>query len=152
MTLPDPGAWGPYLAILAMALATYLCRISGVVLMGFVPLTPRVRRGLQFVWRLGEHLFLIRLLRHIPVPCRPDEILPGGVLPAHCVTSLPEFFPVYHDLRCRKERFRRPCDMLYFRAQHRDTVPSAGKDIISCRLDVPNRTIASNRTSKLPFR
>ncbi|WP_332683988.1 AzlD family protein [Bosea sp. (in: a-proteobacteria)] len=46
MTLPEPGAWGPYLAILAMALATYLCRISGVVLMGFVPLTPRVRRGL----------------------------------------------------------------------------------------------------------
>ena len=46
MTLPDPGAWGPYLAILAMALASYLCRISGVVLMGFVPLTPRVRRGL----------------------------------------------------------------------------------------------------------
>ena len=46
MTLPDPGAWGPYFAILAMALATYLCRISGVVLMGFVPLTPRVRRGL----------------------------------------------------------------------------------------------------------
>eukprot|EP01042_Synura_sphagnicola_P028364 gene28364-36595_t len=29
-----------------MALATYLCRISGVVLMSFVPLTPRVRRGL----------------------------------------------------------------------------------------------------------
>ncbi|WP_066468301.1 AzlD domain-containing protein [Bosea sp. WAO] len=46
MTLPDPGAWGPYLVIVAMALATYLCRISGVVLMGFVPLTPRVRRGL----------------------------------------------------------------------------------------------------------
>ena len=46
MTLPDLGAWGPYVAILAMALATYACRISGVVLMGFVPLTPRVRRGL----------------------------------------------------------------------------------------------------------
>ncbi|KUL97240.1 branched-chain amino acid ABC transporter [Bosea sp. WAO] len=44
--MPDPGAWGPYLVIVAMALATYLCRISGVVLMGFVPLTPRVRRGL----------------------------------------------------------------------------------------------------------
>ncbi|KQU55074.1 hypothetical protein ASG72_00415 [Bosea sp. Leaf344] len=29
-----------------MALATYACRISGVVLMGFIPLTPRVRRGL----------------------------------------------------------------------------------------------------------
>jgi uncharacterized membrane protein len=46
MTLPDLGVWGPYVAILAMALATYACRISGVVLMGFVPLTPRVRRGL----------------------------------------------------------------------------------------------------------
>ena len=51
MTLPDPGSWnpgswGPVLAILAMALATYLCRISGVVLMGFIPLTPHVRRGL----------------------------------------------------------------------------------------------------------
>ena len=46
MTLPEPGSWGPYLAILGMALATYLCRISGVVLMSFIPLTPRVRRGL----------------------------------------------------------------------------------------------------------
>jgi uncharacterized membrane protein len=46
MTLPDLSVWGPYIAIAAMALATYLCRISGVVLMGFIPLTPRVRRGL----------------------------------------------------------------------------------------------------------
>lgn len=46
MTLPELGPWGPYIAILAMALATYACRISGVVLMGFIPLTPRVRRGL----------------------------------------------------------------------------------------------------------
>lgn len=46
MTLPEPGIWGPVLAILAMAVATYLCRISGVVLMGFIPLTPHVRRGL----------------------------------------------------------------------------------------------------------
>jgi uncharacterized membrane protein len=46
MTLPDPGPWGALLAILVMAAATYLCRISGVVLMGFIPLTPRVRRGL----------------------------------------------------------------------------------------------------------
>jgi uncharacterized membrane protein len=44
--MPDPGTLGPYLAILAMALATYLCRVSGVVLMGFLPLTPAVRRGL----------------------------------------------------------------------------------------------------------
>lgn len=46
MTLPDPGAWGAYVAILAMALATYLCRISGVALMSVIPLTPHVRRGL----------------------------------------------------------------------------------------------------------
>ncbi|SEF62412.1 AzlD family protein [Bosea lathyri] len=46
MTLPDPGAWGAIIAIGAMALATYLCRISGVAMMGFIPLTPRVRRGL----------------------------------------------------------------------------------------------------------
>ncbi|PZN93331.1 MAG: branched-chain amino acid ABC transporter [Hyphomicrobiales bacterium] len=46
MTLPDPGTWGPILAILGMALATYLCRIAGVVMMSFIPLTPHVRRGL----------------------------------------------------------------------------------------------------------
>lgn len=46
MTLPDPGPWGAYLAIGAMALATYLCRISGVALMSVIPLTPHVRRGL----------------------------------------------------------------------------------------------------------
>jgi uncharacterized membrane protein len=46
MTLPDPGPWGAAFAILAMTLATYLCRISGVIMMGFIPLTPRVRRGL----------------------------------------------------------------------------------------------------------
>jgi uncharacterized membrane protein len=46
MTMPDPGPAGAYVAILAMAVATYLCRISGVVMMGFIPLTPRVRRGL----------------------------------------------------------------------------------------------------------
>lgn len=46
MSAPDLATWGPYLAILAMAAATYLCRVSGVVLMGFIPLTPHVRRGL----------------------------------------------------------------------------------------------------------
>jgi uncharacterized membrane protein len=41
------GAAGPYLAILAMAVATYLCRASGVVLMSRVRLTPRVTRALR---------------------------------------------------------------------------------------------------------
>ncbi|WP_439496986.1 AzlD family protein [Bosea sp. (in: a-proteobacteria)] len=46
MTLPDLTGWGVWAAIAAMAVATYLCRISGVVMMGFIPLTPHVRRGL----------------------------------------------------------------------------------------------------------
>ncbi|HKH33904.1 MAG TPA: AzlD domain-containing protein [Beijerinckiaceae bacterium] len=43
--LAGPG--GPYAAVLAMAVATYLCRASGVVLMSRVRLTPRVTRALQ---------------------------------------------------------------------------------------------------------
>jgi uncharacterized membrane protein len=46
MILPEPGAWGAVIAIGAMAIATYLCRLAGVALMSFVPLTPHVRRGL----------------------------------------------------------------------------------------------------------
>jgi uncharacterized membrane protein len=33
--------------IVAMALATYACRALGYAVMGFVPLTARVRRGLE---------------------------------------------------------------------------------------------------------
>jgi uncharacterized membrane protein len=40
------GPAAPYVAIAAMALATYLCRASGVVLMSRVRLTPRVQRAL----------------------------------------------------------------------------------------------------------
>lgn len=40
------GQWGPLLAILAMTAATYLCRISGVVLMSRIRLTPAVERAL----------------------------------------------------------------------------------------------------------
>lgn len=39
--------WAGLFAIAAMALATYGLRISGFWLMGRVPLTPRVRRGLE---------------------------------------------------------------------------------------------------------
>lgn len=46
MNAIDLGSYGPALAIAAMTLATYLCRISGVVLMSFVRLTPGVRRAL----------------------------------------------------------------------------------------------------------
>ena len=41
------GPVGPYLAILAMALATYVCRASGALLMSRVRLTPGVERALR---------------------------------------------------------------------------------------------------------
>jgi uncharacterized membrane protein len=41
------GSAGPYLAIVAMAVATYLCRAAGVVLMSRVRLTPAVERALR---------------------------------------------------------------------------------------------------------
>lgn len=50
MTPPDPGlasAAAPYLAILAMAASTYLCRASGVILMSRVRVTPRIERALR---------------------------------------------------------------------------------------------------------
>jgi uncharacterized membrane protein len=41
------GPAGPYVAIAAMALATYLCRAGGVVLMSRVRLTKRIERALR---------------------------------------------------------------------------------------------------------
>ena len=43
----EPLAHGAIIAILAMAAATYLTRISGYWLMGHVPMTQRVRRSLE---------------------------------------------------------------------------------------------------------
>lgn len=40
------GSSGPFLAILAMTAATYLCRVSGVLLMSRIRLTPAVERAL----------------------------------------------------------------------------------------------------------
>lgn len=39
--------WGAVLAIAAMMLATFLCRIAGVVVMSRVRITPRIERGLR---------------------------------------------------------------------------------------------------------
>lgn len=41
------GPWGSVLAIAAMTLVTFLCRITGVVVMSRVRLTPRIERGLR---------------------------------------------------------------------------------------------------------
>jgi len=39
--------WGSVLAIAAMALVTFLCRIAGVAVMSRVRITPRIERGLR---------------------------------------------------------------------------------------------------------
>ena len=41
------GPVGGYLAIALMAAATYLCRVSGLVAMRYLRVTPRVERGLR---------------------------------------------------------------------------------------------------------
>jgi uncharacterized membrane protein len=41
------GPWGSVLAIAAMTLVTFLCRIAGVVVMSRVRITPRIERGLR---------------------------------------------------------------------------------------------------------
>jgi uncharacterized membrane protein len=41
------GPWATYIAIAAMAAATYPMRVGGYWLMAHVPLTPRVRRMLE---------------------------------------------------------------------------------------------------------
>ncbi|MCB8820508.1 AzlD family protein [Microvirga rosea] len=41
------GPWGSTLAIAAMAIATFLCRIAGAVVMSRVAITPRMERGLR---------------------------------------------------------------------------------------------------------
>ena len=43
----EPLVHGPIIAILAMAAATYLTRVSGYWLMGHIPMTKRVRRSLE---------------------------------------------------------------------------------------------------------
>lgn len=37
------------LAVLAMAAASYACRVSGYLLMGYVPITPRVQAALRAI-------------------------------------------------------------------------------------------------------
>jgi uncharacterized membrane protein len=43
------GTWGDTLAIAAMALATFCCRASGLVLMSRVRITPRIERSLRAI-------------------------------------------------------------------------------------------------------
>jgi uncharacterized membrane protein len=43
----DPLVFGLWTALAVMTIATYLCRIAGFAVMAHVPMTSRVRRGLE---------------------------------------------------------------------------------------------------------
>ena len=45
----DPLAYGAIIGILAMAAATLMTRVAGYWLMGHIPMTRRVRRGLEIL-------------------------------------------------------------------------------------------------------
>ena len=66
--------YGSLFAIAAMAVATYLCRISGVVLMSRIRLTPRVQRGLAAL----PGSIVVATVLPIAVRTGPDAI--GGVV------------------------------------------------------------------------
>lgn len=57
------------LALLGMALASFACRISGFLLMGYVPITPRVESALKAI---------------------PMSVMVGIVTPAASSGKLPE--------------------------------------------------------------
>lgn len=57
------------LALLGMALASFACRISGFLLMGYVPITPRVEAALKAI---------------------PISVMVGIVTPAATAGKLPE--------------------------------------------------------------
>ena len=69
------GPAGPYLAILAMAIATFLCRASGVVLISRVRITPRVERGLRAL----PGSIIIATVLPIAVQSGPAAMLAVGV-------------------------------------------------------------------------
>jgi uncharacterized membrane protein len=64
------GPAGPFLAIAAMAAATYTCRVAGVVLMSRVRLTPPIERALRAL---------------------PGSIVVATVLPIAIKAGLPAF-------------------------------------------------------------
>lgn len=85
MTSPEASAmqvWGPWLAIVAMAGATYLCRISGVVLMSRVRMTERLRRGLE---ALPGSIMVATVL---PIAVESGAAAVGGVAAAATAMTL----------------------------------------------------------------
>ncbi|TDR85385.1 AzlD family protein [Enterovirga rhinocerotis] len=76
------GPFGPAFAIVAMALATYLCRVAGVVIMSRVKLTPMVERGLA---ALPGSIVAATI---VPIAIKAGPAGIAGVLAAVVVTRL----------------------------------------------------------------
>lgn len=85
MSAPDgllAGPLGPALVIAAMALATYLCRVGGVVIMSRVRLTPMVERA------LGALPGSIVAATVVPLALKSGPAAMAGVTAAVVVTRL----------------------------------------------------------------
>ena len=64
------------LAVLAMAAASYACRITGYLLMGYVPITPRVQAALRAI-PLGV---MIGIVMPSVLACKLPELVGLGVV------------------------------------------------------------------------
>ncbi|MBL0404474.1 AzlD domain-containing protein [Microvirga aerilata] len=77
--------WGSVMAIAAMALVTFLCRIAGVVVMSRVRITPRFERGLR---ALPGSIILATILPAVIDNGWPALVALGAAVVAMAVTRI----------------------------------------------------------------
>ena len=77
--------WGSVVAIAAMALVTFLCRIAGVVVMSRVRITPRIERGLR---ALPGSIILATILPAVLDNGWPAVMALGAAIVAMAVTRI----------------------------------------------------------------
>ena len=77
--------WGSVVAIAAMALVTFLCRIAGVVIMNRVRITPRFERGLR---ALPGSIILATILPAVIDNGWPALVALGAAVVAMAVTRI----------------------------------------------------------------
>ena len=88
----EPLAHGPLIAILAMAAATLITRMSGYWLMGHIPMTRRVRRSLEIlpgaimaatvvpiVAKVGVVALIAVIVAAVSMMIRRNEFLAAGL-------------------------------------------------------------------------
>src|ERR1044072_4997462 len=88
----EPLAHAPPIAILAMAAATHLTRVSGYWLMGHIPMTKRVRRSLEvlpgaimaativpIVAKIGVGAFITVAVALVSMIIKRNEFIAAGI-------------------------------------------------------------------------